>query len=356
MNPRKRIGEAEPINRRTHAQLDHALNAPPPRGAARLTLWAWGLGQWLRLGRPQAFIHFVAGVGDELLCSCLAHELHRRGVDPVWILTLQPELFDHNPDSLRVLPFNRRFLALARRLGGREIQPRYTGRIAPDVDASPPRHVLRIMLAAAGVRGPATLRPYLYLSDAERSDAAWASDAVVVQSSGQGAIYPNRLKEYPRDRLQAVVSELARSRRIIQVGHPADVLLEGAVDLRGKTSIRQTAAVLSQARLFVGAEGGLMHVARAVECPAVIIYGGRLWPEQTGYICNANLVNRPPCSPCWQWNRCDFGHVCMLAIEVADVVNAVNDMLSRPRGPLATETADIGDADAWLPPTAQSIA
>ena len=43
---------------------------------------------------------------------------------------------------------------------------------------------------------------------------------------------------------------------------------------------------------FVGQVGFLMHLARAVDCRAVIVYGGRETPAQSGYPCNENLYSR----------------------------------------------------------------
>jgi hypothetical protein len=84
-----------------------------------------------------------------------------------------------------------------------------------------------------------------------------------------------------------------------------------------------------------------MHLARAVECPSVIVFGGREAPWQSGYICNFNLYSAVPCAPCWRWNSCDFDRKCMSDISVADVVLAINQMFGKPRGPLALETVEI---------------
>jgi hypothetical protein len=326
------------------------LRDTPATGAwSRFALRLWGIRELMRRGRPNMVLHLVAGIGDELLCSCIMHELRHRNHRNVWLMTSHPDLFRHNPDSGQLLPPDLRYLGLAKRIGADVVEPRYTCRVSDDRDASPPRHVLRIMLATAGVRGRADLRPYLYLTDEERSAAAWATDSLIVQSSGQGAIFHNRLKEYPLARFQAVIDTVHRLLPVIQVGHRDDPLLRNVKDFRGKTSLRETAAALSRSRLFLGTEGGLMHVARAVDCRAVIIFGGRLWPEQTGYICNENIAMRPSCAPCWGWKVCDFDHVCMQDIAPAMVVKAVERALARVPGKLEVEAADITDADVWHP-------
>jgi ADP-heptose:LPS heptosyltransferase len=85
-----------------------------------------------------------------------------------------------------------------------------------------------------------------------------------------------------------------------------------------------------------------MHLARAVECPSVIVYGGREPPEISGYACNANLASRPPCAPCWNYVLCDYERVCLTAITVDEVVAAVQRLLAAPpTRPLPTQYADI---------------
>ena len=120
-------------------------------------------------------------------------------------------------------------------------------------------------------------------------------------------------------------------------------------DLRGKTSLRQLAAVLHHCRLFVGLVGMPMHMARAVDCPSVIVYGGRERPDQTGYICNENLYRDIPCSPCWLDRRCDFGRVCLDTISAGEVIEAAERMLARPRDGLAVASYEIAGGSAGTP-------
>src|SRR5262249_13879367 len=122
---------------------------------------------------------------------------------------------------------------------------------------------------------------------------------------------------------------------------PGDTPVPCTHDLRGKTSLRQLASVLSHCRMLVGLVGMPMHMARAVDCPSVIVYGGRERPDQTGYICNENIYRDIPCSPCWLDRRCDFGRVCLDSIAVRDVIEAAERMLARPRDGLAVASYEI---------------
>jgi ADP-heptose:LPS heptosyltransferase len=129
--------------------------------------------------------------------------------------------------------------------------------------------------------------------------------------------------------------------RVVQVGSASDVKLEGAVDLRGQTSLRETAALLANSLVFVGLAGSLMHLARAVDCRAVIIYGGREKPAITGYVANKNLFTQVRCAPCWLRNTCEFNHKCMDMISVDHVVAAVADQISRFGALLEVQTASL---------------
>ena len=96
------------------------------------------------------------------------------------------------------------------------------------------------------------------------------------------------------------------SHRVVQIGHTNDEAIPCHIDLRGRTTLRQLAAVLAHSRLFVGLIGMPMHLARAVECPSVILYGGRERPEQSGYSCNFNIFSDIECAPSWRDNRCEL--------------------------------------------------
>jgi len=218
---------------------------------------------------------------------------------------------------------------------------KYAPRDLPDRDVPPRRHIIAELCGRAGVTGSIDLRPYLELSNAERARENWASGLIVIQSSVMGAKHPMLNKEWDTKRFQRVVEALCEELEFIQLGAPVDPALEHVKDLRGQTTIRQSAAILSNARLYIGGIGFLMHLARAVECPSVIVYGGREAPWQSGYTCNINLYTALPCAPCWRWNTCDFDRKCMTKITVEQVVQAARDLLSRPRNPLLVETVDV---------------
>jgi ADP-heptose:LPS heptosyltransferase len=146
---------------------------------------------------------------------------------------------------------------------------------------------------------------------------------IAIHSSGAAARYPILNKEWFPERFAQVAEALASRFNLVQLGAPEDPLLPGVRDLRGKTTVRESAAVLSQSQLFIGLEGFLMHLARAVECRAVIVYGGHSHPDQTGYEAFENLYSAVPCAPCWLRDHCPHNHECMRRITATEVLAGV---------------------------------
>jgi len=307
-----------------------------------------------RSAPPRFLLFFGFAPGDDLLCTAVLRELRKRGRIGLLLVSDHRELFMGNDDPAYVRPLWPRYskydstTSICRRfalISGSEFTAvEYAPPAGLDRRKPPARHVIAEMCAKTGITGPVSIRPYLTLTEEERRWAGWAQDRIVIQSSGMSARHPAQNKQWYPERYQAVVDALQKEVEFIQLGSAEDPPLANARDLRGMTSMRQSAAILYQARLHVGHEGFLMHLARAVECPGVIVFGGRVAPDQIGYVCNINLYSALPCAPCWRTNTCDFDRKCMTDISVAQVVSAVREMMARPRGPLAVETVEIRPA------------
>jgi len=252
-----------------------------------------------------------------------------------------PELFHGTRDASYVVPVGKHFESLARKWNLDYRQLDYAPYDGDDRSIAPNRHIIAELCAQSGIKGPIHTRPYLSLTAEEKRLAAWANGRIVIQSSGMGARHPMLNKQWYPEHFRQVVDHLRLDFDFIQLGSARDPSLIYTLDLRDKTTIRQAAALLYSARLYVGTVGFLMHLARAVDCPSVVIYGGREVPWQSGYVCNSNLYSTIPCAPCWRWNRREFGRKCMEDITVDDVVQAVKKLAERPREPLAVQTLVI---------------
>lgn len=309
----------------------------------RLEHAAWSVKAVARYGLPQELYYYKGGLGDQVLITAVFRELRKRGQAPVVMMTHFPDLFKNNPDVGRLLPEDPRFVALADRFGKRTHHPSYMYENIREMDChyAPPYPIIARMCKIVGIDGPVDLRPYMYLSEAEKRDGQIVPQQIAIMSSGMSALHQQLNKQWYPERFQSVVSSLRQHYNFVQLGAKTDPLLEGVTDLRGETGLRQSAAILSQSLVFVGQIGFLMHLARAVDCRSVIVYGGREHPYQSGYVCNENLYTPLNCSPCWQCSLCDYDRECMRRITPDMVTDAVDRQVKRYGTPLPTDTYHV---------------
>lgn len=298
----------------------------------------------LRHGIPDIMLQFGGGIGDELLLTAVAHEIrNRRPSTKIWQVSHSPELLLHNPDYTKVFSMEHWQLRYSLLLQARRQRLSYAVEIEPRRAEIPPKvHIIAELCRKAGIQGEIKVRPYLFLTDDEKKAGHLAEKQIAIQCIGDDSYTTvMRNKLWDSGRFQKVLDKIRTdshgSIRILQLGTGGDRLLEGVTDLRGKTRLRESAAILSQSKCFIGTVGFLMHLARAVECRSVIIYGGREHSAQTGYICNENLNSYLDCSPCWVWNDCSYDRKCMEMIKEGDVLNAYERINTRQDLPLETE-------------------
>ncbi|MFZ5448705.1 MAG: lipopolysaccharide heptosyltransferase II [Thermodesulfobacteriota bacterium] len=104
-------------------------------------------------------------------------------------------------------------------------------------------------------------------------------------------------------------------------------LKKPVLDLVGRTRLRQALGVLSQLRLLITNDSGLMHAAAALSVPQVALFGSTD-PAATGpFSTQATVIRHSwPCSPCFQ-RTCEVGYACLNAITVDEVLVAAQDRL-----------------------------
>ncbi len=300
-------------------------------------------GKFIRWGAPRRSLLFgPLSLGDDLLCTTVLHEARIRGT-PFAMFTARPALFEGNPDPLRLLPIDDYYVAALRKTGAQVVQPYYAGHDPknPDRDVLPPHHILAEMCRLGGLHGKVSLRPYFFLSPTERARGALHPKQVVLHSSAGAAALPFANKEWGAENFAAVARQLSPEFHLVQVGSKSDPALPVDVDLRGKTSLRETAAILSESLVFVGLEGFLAHFARAVDCPAVIIFGGRALPRTVGYPANINFYAPVDCAPCGLRSTCSFGLKCMREIRPDSVAAAVREQATRSHADLPVDVAEL---------------
>ena len=299
--------------------------------------------QHVLVGSPETIIFFGHGIGDDLLCTAVGHELKKRGIRKIVIFSRYKELFSGNPDFHNVWNIGDKSVARRKYSGLPCIIPFYGGYdAASDRDLMGDTHIIEVMCRAAGIRGEIELRPYIHLTASEKAHGRLFRKQAVIQSCGlRTAAGVMKNKEWYPERFQQVVDDLQGEINFVQLGNVEDPPLQGVIDLRGKTTLRESAAILANSMFFAGQVGFLMHLARAVDCRSAIVYGGREDPRVTGYRCNMNLTGSMPCAPCWQRNRCDYDKECMRQITADAVTDACRSLMRNACYPLDRECTVI---------------
>ncbi len=109
-----------------------------------------------------------------------------------------------------------------------------------------------------------------------------------------------------------------------------------ALNLAGKTSLVETAAVIVKSSLLVSGDSGVLHIAAGLGKPTVSLFGPsnlKKWAPRghRHIVINRNLL----CSPCSKFGytpKCSINARCMADISVAEVVAAIEKLLMENSG------------------------
>lgn len=141
------------------------------------------------------------------------------------------------------------------------------------------------------------------------------------------------VKDWPLELWRPTLAELGRRFCLVHLGDASEPEISGPLRLAGRLTMRQSLSVLAHARVHVGLVSFLMHGANGLGVPAVIVYGGRETPMNSGYAGNINLDTPIACGPCWihtSWGEhCPHDVACMREVRPDDVVAAVETILQR---------------------------
>ena len=105
------------------------------------------------------------------------------------------------------------------------------------------------------------------------------------------------------------------------------------MNLAGRTSLEDSVYLISQCRLFLSNDSGLMHVAGGLNIPTVAIFGSTNPVTTSPAGERTTLVRKEtPCSPCLK-KTCPTDFRCMTAVTVEDVVEAALTQINGTTGP-----------------------
>lgn len=268
---------------------------------------------------PLTVVDAFGTPGDTLLTGIVCHELKSRYPRiELHCVTPNPTLLEHNPD-IDVLNGPETFFS---------IQFWYLDLIARKDGTT---NLLQPTLAKLGIADYA-YQPYLHLTSDELATAKnRLSPGTRRPIVTINVMSREQVKVWPVDFWNALLPDLRKLATVVHIGDATEPEFEDVIRMAGELSMRESAAVIAQADLHIGCVSFLMHAARSVNTPSVIIYGGRETPQTSGYPENINLQTKLDCSPCWLQNsrgdRCPHDMKCMHLISPDQVLQAIKRSL-----------------------------
>lgn len=240
--------------------------------------------------RPKTvFVRKRSGaLGDDLLMSLVLPALkekypqHKIIIEARW-----KELFENNPNIDWVTDKHIKTTK-------RHLIPGYL------IDRNTKESIYLQLMKSIGFNESACPRLFLAKDEIDDSRIRFNTPYIAICPSGKQKFSAN-IKEWGVENFQKL-RDMFPEKIFVQIGLKNDVLLENVVDARGLKA-RQSAAILHNAVIFIGLEGGLMHLAKSVGRKSLIIYGGFIKPEISAYPENINISNLVECSPCFHSNR-----------------------------------------------------
>lgn len=157
---------------------------------------------------------------------------------------------------------------------------------------------------------------------------------VVISNGTDGTLDAfQQTKSFPIATLEILCAELQiLNLPVVEIGSDISQKLSipGTIDLVGKTTLPQLFFVLRKATSILCNEGGIAHIAAALNKRAVVGFGPT-WSPFWRYECHTNLW-AGVCEPCW-FTHCDWyfnclkgtglGSRCMAALTIEELVNGI---------------------------------
>ena len=184
----------------------------------------------------------------------------------------------------------------------------------------------------------------LSISESRKSEASellrsyGVSEETSVVALCPGSIN-SRAKRWPAEAYAALADRLIDDRRqVVLIGSKDEMdvtdevmrrMRNRPVVLTGKTTLDQITAVLGLVDLVVTNDTGPAHIASALGCPTIVIFGPTNPLTTRPFSPKAEMIRHPPdCAPC-MLRDCPIDHRCMTAITVDEVFEQSQALLKR---------------------------
>lgn len=145
-------------------------------------------------------------------------------------------------------------------------------------------------------------------------------------------------KHWFNDAWQALVPKIRDSfdLPVVLLGGPGDQAAAAeiaqelpVIDLTGKTSLLQAAALISHSSLLIGVDTGLTHLGTAYERPTVCLFGSTRPYLKTESRKTAVIYHNLPCSPCRRSPTCHGEFTCLREITADEVIEAAREVMAQ---------------------------
>lgn len=183
----------------------------------------------------------------------------------------------------------------------------------------------------------------------------------IAPGGGQNPLEQIAVKQWPASHYTQLVRELAQTCPVtlVLLGDRHDIQADGiaqalqsrgleVINLKGRTGLRELAAVIGHLDMLICNDSAPMHVAVALRTPVIALFGPTaataLFPAGPYRVA---LQSPAHCSPCYPFGRfpgCP-DPLCMAALPVATVFQAVTELLARLGQPKQFPTGEAASTD-----------
>lgn len=252
------------------------------------------------------------GLGGYLTWTAAVREIKKHSAEDLRIMPVETHghtitkvvkspVFENNPNLTYDMSYKNKFYLSLNRYETNYCKQDLPHRAIQRYD----KHIIEQICEFYQIENP-ELKCELFLTEQEHEKANHmlqdiSKEFIMIEPHSKRNYTPNRA--YPFKKWQNVVDKLTQHYEVIQVGFPGNSILENVTDFTGKTTFREAAALMSNAKLFLSTEGGLTHTATAVDTTALVVLTGYQGSKMVSYPqnININIATHGPCGlkiPC----------------------------------------------------------
>ena len=190
------------------------------------------------------------------------------------------------------------------------------------------KHIIETICEFYEIESP-QLKCELYFSAYEKAKAkkdfitTLPEEYVVIEPTSKINYTSNRT--YPFYKWQSIVDSLPDT-NFVQIGSPGSEVLNNVHNLVGKTTFREAALIVEGAQALVASEGGLTHVATAVDTVAIVVITGYQTEKMVAYPQNIN-INIATHGPCGLKKHCEQCQRDAISHDHGEIIVALSELL-----------------------------